>query len=303
MENTWQRRWLWIAIILTLAVTITMIRETTQASSEASCQTFTSQTELNSSKNRIARLISGMPDEDVVAWITGVRPAPLDIQQEIDAHAGCLLAAMGASTQDIISWRRDANAQARIWNRKYEFLRSGEGGTGPFGRITENSRAQCGSLLEAATGWDPDNDKHRTCWFSLSSKQRQVEILQTSAAPGISRHHWGTDLDLFSDNPIEWADDGPRQPEYRLLQAHGARHGFIQPYTSASTKPSFIEERWHWSYYPVSQALLEFIRVRQNAVEDQLLTLWKDHPERFTYIHQHWQDYTFHVNEQACFCS
>jgi D-alanyl-D-alanine carboxypeptidase-like protein len=41
---------------------------------------------------------------------------------------------------------------------------------------------------------------------ALDDNERQFEILQASSAPGISRHHWGTDFDLFDSdmNPELW---------------------------------------------------------------------------------------------------
>ena len=71
--------------------------------------------------------------------------------------------------------------------------------------------------------------------------------------PGSSRHHWGTDVDLNSfDN--SWFEAGPGLNIYNWLSKHAREYGFCQPY-SAGRPAGYLEERWHWSYMPVSQKL------------------------------------------------
>jgi LAS superfamily LD-carboxypeptidase LdcB len=137
----------------------------------------------------------------------------------------------------------------------------------------------------------------------LTSEERQEEILQTSTAPGVSRHHWGSDVDLFSTTPSDWADDGPMADHYDWLRKNAAHHGFIQPYTAKSSEdhPSISEERWHWSYYPVSEAILDFIRENTEEITAQLEKIWSYDPKRYTYIKENWKNYFFHVNESTDF--
>lgn len=89
-------------------------------------------------------------------------------------------------------------------------------------------------------------------------KERALKILRYSAMPGSSRHHWGTDIDLNSfDN--SWFAEGEGLNIYNWLKAHAAEHGFCQPY-SAGREHGYFEERWHWSFMPVSKKLTELAR-------------------------------------------
>ena len=85
------------------------------------------------------------------------------------------------------------------------------------------------------------------------AKERALKILRYSSMPGSSRHHWGTDIDLNSfDN--SWFEAGPGLNIYTWLSKHADDYGFCQPY-SAGRQAGYQEERWHWSYMPVSQKL------------------------------------------------
>jgi len=87
--------------------------------------------------------------------------------------------------------------------------------------------------------------------------QRARLILLYSSMPGTSRHHWGTDMDLNSlDN--NYFSSGEGLKTYQWLAAHAGEFGFCQPYTSkASGRMGYEEEKWHWSYLPLSKLLLE----------------------------------------------
>ncbi len=88
-------------------------------------------------------------------------------------------------------------------------------------------------------------------------KARARQILLYSAMPGTSRHHWGTDIDLnsFEDN---YFLEGEGLKVYRWLSAHASEFGFCQPYTSkANGRTGYEEEKWHWSYLPLSKLFLE----------------------------------------------
>ncbi|MEZ4829404.1 MAG: M15 family metallopeptidase [Bacteroidia bacterium] len=86
---------------------------------------------------------------------------------------------------------------------------------------------------------------------------RAKTILLYSSMPGTSRHHWGTDMDINSlDN--HYFDEGKGKAEYEWLVAHGHEFGFCQPYTAkGDARPNgYEEERWHWSYMPLSKKYL-----------------------------------------------
>ncbi|HUR31432.1 MAG TPA: M15 family metallopeptidase, partial [Saprospiraceae bacterium] len=84
-------------------------------------------------------------------------------------------------------------------------------------------------------------------------KERALKILRYSAMPGSSRHHWGTDFDLNSFEN-SWFEEGEGLNIYNWLKKHASEYGFCQPY-SAGRQHGYFEERWHWSYMPVSQPL------------------------------------------------
>jgi D-alanyl-D-alanine carboxypeptidase len=86
--------------------------------------------------------------------------------------------------------------------------------------------------------------------------QRALKILEYSSMPGSSRHHWGTDLDLNAFNN-EWFEKGIGKKTYDWLSQHASNYGFCQPYSPKGTERPFgyNEEKWHWSYLPLAQAL------------------------------------------------
>jgi len=85
---------------------------------------------------------------------------------------------------------------------------------------------------------------------------RARKILEYSSMPGASRHHWGTDLDLNDLNNASFEAGGKHEKVYRWLSAHAHEYGFCQPYT-AGRPHGYKEEKWHWSYTPLSKPLLD----------------------------------------------
>ena len=81
-------------------------------------------------------------------------------------------------------------------------------------------------------------------------RQRALKILQYSSMPGTSRHHWGTDFDINELNN-EYYLKGNGKIIYSWLKENAAKYGFYQPYT-ADRKAGYNEEKWHWSYKPLS---------------------------------------------------
>lgn len=96
------------------------------------------------------------------------------------------------------------------------------------------------------------NDKE-----SKTDVDRAKKILLYSSMPGSSRHHWGTDMDLNNLNN-EYFDSGEGLKIYEWLKAHAHEYGFCQPYTAKTDgRTGYEEERWHWSYTPLSIPFLE----------------------------------------------
>jgi LAS superfamily LD-carboxypeptidase LdcB len=100
---------------------------------------------------------------------------------------------------------------------------------------------------------------------TLQPAARLRAILRYSALPGASRHHWGTDLDVYDAAalaagesvrlvPAEVAPGGVFDPLHRWLDermAAGASHGFYRPY--ALDRGGVAPERWHLSFAPLAQ--------------------------------------------------
>lgn len=79
-------------------------------------------------------------------------------------------------------------------------------------------------------------------------------ILRYSSMPGTSRHHWGTDFDINRLNNGYYSS-GEGKIIYDWLSRNAARYGFCQPYT-AGRASGYREEKWHWSYTPLSKKFL-----------------------------------------------
>lgn len=98
----------------------------------------------------------------------------------------------------------------------------------------------------------------------LSDDELVDLILLWSALPGASRHHWGTDIDVFDAEQIEakslrlveaeYRDGGPCAQLHQWLVANAKDFGFYFPFQRGQSAVS--AEPWHISYFPVSQALL-----------------------------------------------
>jgi zinc D-Ala-D-Ala carboxypeptidase len=81
---------------------------------------------------------------------------------------------------------------------------------------------------------------------TLSKTERALRILEFTAMPSTSRHHWGTDFDLNRVDSSYW--EKPKgQKEYEWLVKNAAVFGFCQVYSADRTN-GYKEEKWHWSY-------------------------------------------------------
>ncbi len=90
------------------------------------------------------------------------------------------------------------------------------------------------------------------------SLERFKKILEYSAVPGTSRHHWGTDIDINAATP-EYFDTAPGEKVYDWLTENAATYGFCQPYSEKDVDrlTGYNEEKWHWSYLPLSKKFTE----------------------------------------------
>ena len=109
-----------------------------------------------------------------------------------------------------------------------------------------------------------DDRGHAVPMANLSAVERVHAILRFSALPGTSRHHWGTDLDVYDAAAVpadyqvqlsvqEVAAGGVFDALHHWLDARmaaGASHGFFRPY--GEDRGGVAPERWHLSYAPLS---------------------------------------------------
>ena len=110
-------------------------------------------------------------------------------------------------------------------------------------------------------------------------------ILRFSALPGTSRHHWGTDIDIY--DPSLMPDDYSLQltaSEYRTggifeylsqwldgVIADDDSEGFYRPYDC--DRGGVSVEPWHLSFSPVAS------KSRAALTPDSLRDLWSHHPD------------------------
>ena len=94
-------------------------------------------------------------------------------------------------------------------------------------------------------------------YSNLPPEERASKILNFSAMPMTSRHHWGTEVDLNQLNN-DYFSRGEGARIYQWLCDNAPDFGFCQVYTNTGliTVPHYAEEKWHWSYMPVSFKML-----------------------------------------------
>lgn len=115
-------------------------------------------------------------------------------------------------------------------------------------------------IISSTRNFDQQKGIWENKWSSFARNQpipknRALAILEYSSMPGSSRHHWGTDIDLNDLNNSSFESGGKYQKVYQWLSAHASGFGFNQPYT-AGRSSGYKEEKWHWSYTPLSKPLL-----------------------------------------------
>jgi len=83
-------------------------------------------------------------------------------------------------------------------------------------------------------------------------------IMQYSAMPGTSRHHWGTEVDLNSTSESYFESATGKKVYYWLIK-NAPSFGFCQTYDTKGLARStgYNEEKWHWSYFPLSDQFLK----------------------------------------------
>ncbi|MCX7820084.1 MAG: M15 family metallopeptidase [Brevinematales bacterium] len=97
--------------------------------------------------------------------------------------------------------------------------------------------------------------QNKTKRYPYDSKTKTVKkVLEYSAMPGTSRHHWGTDIDIVSVNPA-FFDSKQGRKLFNWLTNNAPKYGFFMPYSRYRTN-GYREEKWHWSYKPIAEKFL-----------------------------------------------
>ncbi len=137
---------------------------------------------------------------------------------------------------EIVSCYRSFDRQLSIWNGKWQ------------GHRPVTSRH--GRPLNIAQMSDMEKYKAISLW---------------SALPGFSRHHWGTDMDIFCRSaiqaghkielvPEEFSNKGVCHPLNNWLDNNLEQYNFFRPYQNYQRGVS--EEPWHISHQPTSQQIM-----------------------------------------------
>lgn len=127
-----------------------------------------------------------------------------------------------------------------------------------------------------------DSSGQAVAMHELPLAEQIHAVLLYSALPGASRHHWGTDLDVWDAaavpadyvlalTPAEYAPDGPFARLSHWLSLHASQFGFFRPYRSF--RGGVAAEPWHLSYRPLAESYLQqlSVPVLQNAIEHSSL--------------------------------
>ncbi|QNQ53240.1 M15 family metallopeptidase [Serratia liquefaciens] len=124
-----------------------------------------------------------------------------------------------------------------------------------------------------------DKDSRPIDITPLSDAERCEAILRWSALPGASRHHWGSDLDVYDPTllpegqklqlePWEYEQGGYFYPLNQWMTEHMAEFGFYRPFTEDGD--GVAVEPWHLSYRPLAQEAEHLL------TPALLLAAWKD---------------------------
>lgn len=149
----------------------------------------------------------------------------------------------------------------------------------------QQAAAMDGIRLRIASGWRDFNRQQAIIQAKLSGERPVLDslgqlvvlnqlplaeqihaVLLYSALPGASRHHWGTDLDVWDQAAVpadyvlqltaaEYAPDGPFARLAAWLNQHAGRFGFFRPYRSF--RGGVAAEPWHLSYQPLASVYLQ----------------------------------------------
>lgn len=121
-----------------------------------------------------------------------------------------------------------------------------------------------------------DDQGKELVYKSLSEEDVLFSILRWSALPGTSRHHWGTDIDVYDQislpsrdyqiqlTPYEVSSNGPFGAFHDWLDEvieKKESYQFFRPYLL--DRGGIAPERWHLSHFKVSKMYQENLNFQQ----------------------------------------
>lgn len=185
----------------------------------------------------------------------------------------------GIDLKLVSSWR-SYEKQLSIWNRKAQ-------GQLPL-------RGVEGQILEVQ---------------ELSPEEIWDTILIWSALPGSSRHHWGTDFDLYDANAMDLSEVELIPSEYELggpmsrlglwlkeYLSSPQNPGFYRPYDAEGQPSGYQNEPWHLSFGPLSDYFMREFKIEflEEALNLEAPITW---PENSHKLREFFRNFVLEVSQ------
>lgn len=111
-----------------------------------------------------------------------------------------------------------------------------------------------------------DKDEKPIDINKVTEEEKLFQLLHWSALPSASRHHWGTDIDVYDPTLLpknqtlqlqksEYVAGGYFSELTDWLNQHCQQFGFYRPYQCY--QGGVAEEPWHISYFPLADEYLK----------------------------------------------
>ena len=197
-------------------------------------------------------MLTGKSREHLVNLPTSHSPHHFLQAQAINAFQGLQQSAVkhGFNLQPASSFR-DFARQQLIWNGKFNGER----------KVHDDA----GNTLDLSL---------------LDDWQKSQAILRWSALPGASRHHWGTEIDIFDPDLLPQGQSLQLEPwEYEkggyffelseFLTENLPHFDFSLPFMQMPTEKKIGREPWHISYMPLAE------KAKQLFSAEVLLQAWE----------------------------
>lgn len=104
--------------------------------------------------------------------------------------------------------------------------------------------------------WKSKYDKFRNRGYSV--KAAVSKVIEYTAIPGMSRHHWGTEVDLrdYSKRNTKYLRSNSKSKYQKWMQENAHKYGFYLAYTNNKFRKGYNYESWHYSYREISKPML-----------------------------------------------